>query len=374
MYNAFLHGYLDEEVFMLPPPSYTKAKPNEVCLSKRSLYGLKQVSRQWNVEFCAKLQAYGFVQSAHDHCLFIKKTSTSILALLVYVDDVLVTGTHESEIKKVKQFLHEKHGSAHYHCLFTKKTSTSILALLVYVDDVLVTGTHESEIKKVKQFLHDTFTIKDMEYAKYFLGLKIARGSDGTYVNQRKYVLDILQDFGLLGAKPIVTSLPKGQKFSSTVSYLDEPEKYCKLVGRLLYLNLTRPDISYVVQQLSQYVHSHTQDHWQATLHVLKYLKGTPSRGLFFSSNNNLSLEAFCDADWAACKESCKSLTVSRSSAEAEYRSLAFTVCELQWISYILQDFQVSPPLPIPLWCNNMAALHITINSVFHKTYKAPTD
>ncbi|XP_010267875.1 PREDICTED: uncharacterized protein LOC104604981 [Nelumbo nucifera] len=255
------------------------------------------------------------------------------------------------------------------------------------MDDVLVIGTHEFEIKKAKQFLHDTFTIKDVGYAKYFLGLEIARGSDGTYVNQRKYVLDILQYVGLLGAKPVVTPLPKGQKFSSTGSYLDEPEKYRRLVSRLLYLNLTRPDISYVVQQLSQYVHSPTQDHWH---HVLKYLKGTPSRGLFCSSNNNLSLEAFCDTDWAACKESRKSLisyyiylgssliswktkkqsTVSRSSAAAEYRSLASSVRELEWISYILQDFQVSPPLPIPLWCDNMATLHITANPVFHERTK----
>ncbi|XP_019054182.1 PREDICTED: uncharacterized protein LOC109115039 [Nelumbo nucifera] len=250
--------------------------------------------------------------------------------------------------------------------------------------------TSESEIISVKQFLDSAFTIKDLGYAKYFTGLEIARSSTGTYINQRKYALDILKDAGLLGVKPAQTPLPKGLKFSDNSHALPDPDRYRRLIGRLLYLSLTRPDLSYATQHLSQFVSSPTQDHWNAAVHLLKYLKGCPSKDLFFSSSNTFDLQAYCDADWASCPQTRKSLTgycmylsssliswktkkqttVSRSSAEAEYRSLATTICEVQWISYILADFRIPLQLPIPLWCDNQAALHITANPVFHECTK----
>ena len=163
--NAFLHGHLLEEVYMLPSDGYTKAALGQVCRLRRSLYGLKQASRQWNLEFCSKLTQFGFTQSAHDHRLFIKRSSKSFLALLVYVDDVLIIGTSE--------------------------------------DDIL----------QVKRFLHSVFSIKDLGYAKYFLGLEIARSPKGMFLHQRKYVLDILSDVGLLHAKTASTPLQRGHKF-----------------------------------------------------------------------------------------------------------------------------------------------------------------
>ena len=120
---------------MLPPDGYTKTSPGQVCRLRRSLYGLKQASRQWNLEFCSKLTQFGFAQSAHDHCLFIKRSSTSFLALLVYVDDVLIT------------------------------------------------GTNENDILQVKRFFHSVFSIKDLGYAKYFLGLVIARSPKGMFLH-----------------------------------------------------------------------------------------------------------------------------------------------------------------------------------------------
>ena len=132
------------------------------------------------------------------------------------------------------------------------------------------------------------------------------------------------------------------------------------------------------------------QGHWEAALHLLRYLKGCPSMGLFYPAHNPSGLEAYSYADWASCLDSRKSFTgfciyfgkaliswkikrqtiVSKSSAEAEYRSLAATVCELLWISYLLQDFGINSPSHIPLWCDNKAALHITANPVFHERTK----
>ncbi|KAL2237824.1 UNVERIFIED_CONTAM: Retrovirus-related Pol polyprotein from transposon RE1 [Sesamum indicum] len=133
-----------------------------------------------------------------------------------------------------------------------------------------------------------------------------------------------------------------------------------------------------------------SKSHWEAAIHLVRYLKGTASKGLLFNSEENFELQAFCDADWASCKDTRKSLTgycvflgnaliswktkkqttVSRSSAEAEYRSMATTTCELMWISNLLQELQVHSPTPIKLHCDNQAALYITANPVFHKRTK----
>lgn len=206
---------------MTPSAGYSKAKPGRVCKLLKSLYGLQQASKQWNIEFTKQLQIFGFQQSSADHCLFVKSSSTSFLALLVYVDDVLITGTNAADIEAVKKFLHAK------------------------------------------------FTIKDLGAAKFFLGIEVARSPSGIFLNQWKYVLDILEDTGLLGSKPVSTPLLRNFKFIATSTPHYDPERYRRLVGRLLYLNLTRPGISYTVQQLSQFVNSPYHQHWDAATHLL---------------------------------------------------------------------------------------------------------
>ncbi|KAK6144939.1 hypothetical protein DH2020_021759 [Rehmannia glutinosa] len=283
---------------MTPLEGYLKAKNGEVCLLKRRLYGLKQASRQWNLEFSDKLINFGFVQSSHDNCLFVKKIG------------------------------------AHF------------LALIIYVDDVLITGNSASLICSLKKYLHDLFTIKDLGSAKYFLGLEFLRTDQGTHMCQRKYILDLLKDTG---------------------SFFPDVERYRRMVGRLLYLNLSRPDISFGVQQLSQFVHTPLQAHWDASLHLLRYLKGTIGLGLFYPIGVRATLTAFCDADWGTCLLTRRSLTgyciffggalvswktkkqktVSKSSAEAEYRAMAATVCELQWLLHLGTDLHRTKHLDI---------------------------
>ncbi|KAL0416927.1 UNVERIFIED_CONTAM: Retrovirus-related Pol polyprotein from transposon RE2 [Sesamum latifolium] len=340
--NAFLHGFLDEDLYMSPPEGYQVA-PGLVCKLERSLYGLKHASRQWNVELTVKLQEYGFRQSTHDHCLF------------------------------------------------TLSTASGLMALLVYVDDILIVGSSMPDIQFVKGYLHNLSTIKDIGDAQYFLGLEIARNSTGIYLAQTKYTQDIIKDTGLQHAKTVSTHFPKGLKLSSdSGSLLQQPDSYRRLVGRLLYLGFTRPDISHSIQQLSQFLNHPCEVHWTAALHVVRYLKGCPSKGLFLPSVNSLVLKEYCDADWVSCTDSRSSLTgfciflgdaliswktkkqstVSHSTAEAEYHSLAATVCELRWISHLLTDFGVSLKLLIDLFCDNKAALHILANPVFHERTK----
>ncbi|KAL0315083.1 UNVERIFIED_CONTAM: Retrovirus-related Pol polyprotein from transposon RE1 [Sesamum calycinum] len=207
--NAFLHGYLDEEIFMLPTKGYDVPR-DHVCKLKRSLYGLKQDSRQWNQEFISQLLAFGFTQSSHDHCLFVMGSEDTFVAMLIYVDDVLITSP-----------------------------SVSLLT-------------------DVKSYLDGLFTIKDLGVARYFLGLQIARSPIGTSVIW--YINDIVRDTSLMHAKSVTTPFPQHIKLSATGgAVLSDPEPYRRLVGRLLYLGFTRLDISYGVQQLSQFLQHHVR-------------------------------------------------------------------------------------------------------------------
>ena len=210
--NAFLHGDLDEEVYMsLPPGFHSKRECISnlgcsplVCKLNKSLYGLKQASRQWFAKFSYTLLNFGFVQSKADYCLF----------------------------------------------TYTKGSSFTVL--LVYVDDILLTGNDLGCITDLKHLLNTKFGLKDLGSLKYFLGLKVARSDRGISLNQRKYCLEILQDTGFLGSKPVRTPMEQNLHLSKDVGkLLPDASQYRKLVGRLLNLTLTIPDITYAVHRLS---------------------------------------------------------------------------------------------------------------------------
>ncbi|KAK9666876.1 hypothetical protein RND81_14G217800 [Saponaria officinalis] len=191
--------------------------------------------------------------------------------------------------------------------------------------------------------------------------------------------------------KPALFPLPKELNLSvDDGELLPEPETYKKLVGRLLYLNLTRPNLSYVVQHLSQFVSTPRAPHLRAALHVVRYLKTTENAALFYASDTDLTIRGFCDADWGACCSTCRSLTgqciflgdsliswktkkqktVSKSSAESEYRAMSYTASELVWLHGLISDFGIAISLPITLHCDNKAAQHIAANPVFHERTK----
>jgi hypothetical protein len=171
--------------------------------------------------------------------------------------------------------------------------------------------------------------------------------------------LDLITDSGLLESKPASTpSDPSSKLHQDNSAPYEDIASYRRLVGRLLYLNTTRPDITFITQQLSQFLTKPTHAHYSAAIRVLRYLKGCPGKGLFFPRDSELQLSGFSDADWAGCIDSRRSvsgqcfflvryliswrtkkqLTVSRSSSEAEYRALAAATCELQWLLYLMQD------------------------------------
>jgi hypothetical protein len=341
--TAFLHGDLKEEVYMKPPPGLHLSSPNLVCKLQRSLYGLKQASRQWNTKLTDTLLSSGYLQSKSDYSLF------------------------------------------------TKQRSTGFTVILVYVDDLVLGGTDADEITHIKALLDTKFSIKDLGILKYFLGFEVARTQAGISLCQRKYTLDLITDAGLLGAKPCSTPMqPQLQLHKASGELISNPTTYRRIIGRLLYLTHTRPNIAYTVSKLSQFLDSPTTEHMLAGLHVLKYLKQSPGQGLIYSSTSSLNLKGFSDSDWGACPDTRRSTTgicfflgssliswkskkqtvVSRSSSEAEYRALAQATCEGQWLSYLLQDLNIPHPSPIILYCDNKSALHIAANPVFHERTK----
>ncbi|XP_014517339.1 uncharacterized protein LOC106774822 [Vigna radiata var. radiata] len=131
----------------------------------------------------------------------------------------------------------------------------------------------------------------------YFLGFEVARSSTGIHLSQRKYALDLLRETGMIAAAPISTPM----NFSTKVSYegqpLEDPTVFRRLIGRLIYLTNTRPDITCVVHCLSQYVASPTQAHHQAAFRILHYIKNTPGQGIFLSATSSLTLKAYSDSD-----------------------------------------------------------------------------
>lgn len=343
VHNAFLHGDLDEDVYMSLPPGFGRKGETRVCKLHKSLYGLKQASRQWFIKLSTALKQANFIQSKADYSLFVRSQDGKFTALLVYVDDVILA------------------------------------------------GNNLQDIEDTKLFLKDQFKLKDLGELKYFLGIEVARSNKGIALSQRKYALEILEDVGYLGVKP--ASFPMEQNLSLSKfdgDYISDPSSYRRLVGRLIYLTITRPDLAYSVHVLSQFMDKPRVPHLEAAHRVLRYVKQTPGQGILLPTTSSIQLNAFCDADWARCRDTRRSVTgycillgnsliswktkkqttVSRSSAEAEYRSMASTCCEITWLKYILQDLGIKHSHPANLYCDNQAALHIASNPVFHERTK----
>jgi hypothetical protein len=281
--------------------------------------------------------------------------------------------------------------STYDHSVLLKNSGNHFTIVLIYVDDLIIGGNDMTEINALKILLDKKFHIKDLSKLRYFLGLEIARSKTGIFLNQRKYALDLIDSCGLL-ARKLVDS-PKVKDFLKSAEkseLLPDPSSYRRLIGRLIYLTTTRPDITYAVQQLSQKMHEPRRGHYQVAIHVIHYIKNNPGQGLLYRKDSSLHLKAYTDADWATCPITRRSITgfciflghsliswkckkqntVSRSSSEAEYRAMASIVCELQWLTYLLQDMQIHSITPTLMFCDNDSARYVAQNVIFHERTK----
>ena len=192
--------------------------------------------------------------------------------------------------------------------MFTKKSHKSFLALLVYVGDILIVSNDVKAVENLKVFLDKKFKLKDLGSLKYFLGLKVARSDKGITLCQRKYALEILKDVGMTACKPCKIPMDQNLKLSKYHGQLlADPGVYRRLVGRLLYLTITRPDLAYSVHKLSQFMYKPRKPHLDAAYKILQYIKSYPSQGILLSSRTDFHLKGYTNADWAACVDSRRS-------------------------------------------------------------------
>jgi hypothetical protein len=274
--------------------------------------------------------------------------------------------------------------------LFTYKDGPVITFILLYVDDIVLTSNNSSFITQLILNLNKVFELKDMGTLSYFLGLQIQRSTKGLTVTQTKYATDLLTKHNIVHCSPCKTHCVPNVKLSATCGQpLADIYAYRSLVGALHYLTFTRPDISFVVHQVCQFMNAPTDIHLTAAKRILRYIKGTLDHGLFYTLGL-ISLSAFSDADWAGdpndrrstsgllvflghnpitCSAK-KQLTVSRSSTEAEYRALASASTELCWLCTLVKDLDIYLYDPLVLWCDNVLALTIASNPIFHAQTK----
>lgn len=338
--SAFLNGYLQEEIYVEQPEGFqVKGQEEKVYLLKKALYGLKQAPRAWYSRIDEHLQSLGFVKSPSEATLYVKGTDANLIVVSVYVDDLLVTGSNEKLVKEFK-----------------------------------------AEMLKV-------FEMTDLGLMSYFLGMEVKQDHDGVFISQKKYAKEILNKFHMDDCKRTSTPMNQKEKFSKDdgTEKVDESQ-YRSLIGCLMYLTATRPDIMFSVSLLSRFMHCASEVHFQAAKRIVRYIKGTTNYGIKYSYCQNFKLHGYSDSDWAGSIDDMRSTTgfcfnfgsgifswsskkqdvIAQSTAEAEYVAANATVNQAIWIRKILADLHMKQNEPTQIHVDNQAAIAISNDSVFH--------
>ena len=344
--TAFLNGELNEEIYINQPEGFVvKGLEDHVCKLKRSIYGLKQSARCWNVELDSKLKDMGFKQCKSDPCIYIKEAKEGYCVIAVYVDDLIVGGESEKNIACTKKKISEK------------------------------------------------FEVTDMGALHYFLGVKVYQNpkTNEIWIGQPNFTKELLQKLQMSECKQVDTPIDPSIKLMKRTEEEEEFDKvkYQSAVGSLLYLSTrTRPDIAFAVGNTARYCAQPSPSHWSAVKRILRYLKGTTNLGLLYKPEDVSDLVGYSDADWAGDTNDRKSTSgyvymmsgsaiswrskkqscVALSTAEAEYIALSSATQEAMWLrqllSSMLKEYKLS--VPTTVYEDNQSAICMSKNNQSH--------
>lgn len=312
-----------------------------VCKLKKSLYGLRQSGRSWNKKLDAILRKLGAIPTTSDPCLY-------------YI-----------------------------------KKGEDLTLIATYVDDIIIASKNENKITNLGNRLSKEFDLKDLGEISYCLGIEFKRSNQKIHLRQTGYINELLERFGMSDCKPIGTPMETNLKLSKAEENPKErldDVPYRELIGSLTYLSVcTRPDISYTMSYLSQFNNNYGTEHWKAAKRVLRYLKGTIDIGLCYDASTS-PIKGYVDADWGGCIEDRRSYTgysfilggspiswdarkqrtVALSSTEAEYMALTEAAKESIYLRNFLTELHLNAIADITVFGDNMGALKLAENSIFH--------
>ncbi|KAI3666993.1 hypothetical protein L6452_42034 [Arctium lappa] len=341
--TAFLNGILKKEVYVSQPEGFVNPdNPDHVYILDKALYGLKQAPRAWYDVLSKFLVKSGFSKGKVDTTLFIKKEKTDIILIQIFVDDIIFGSTNPK------------------YC------------------------------KNFSNLMVSRFQMSMMGEMNFFLGLQVKQFSTGIFINQSKYILDILRKFNMENCKPIGTPMAPGTKISTDPSGKSvDVRTYRGMIGSLMYLTSSRPDIMFSTCLCSRYLAAPKESHLAAVKRIFRYLKGTADLGVWYPKDTGFQLTAYSDADHAGCMldrkstsghvqflgdklvswASKKQLCVSTSTAEAEYVAAASCCSQVLWMRTQLRDYGFKFD-KIPIYCNSKSAIAISANPVQHTKTK----
>ncbi|KAJ9561687.1 hypothetical protein OSB04_006847 [Centaurea solstitialis] len=341
--TTFLYGHLKEEVYVAQPEGFVdKEHPDYVYVLDKALYGLKQAPRAWYEELSKHLLSKGFKKGSVDSTLFLMKEGEHIVVIQIYVDDIIFGSTSRELCKKFETVMTEE------------------------------------------------FKMSMMGEINFFLGLQVRQFSDGIFINQSKYIFDLLKKYDMSGCHSIGTPMATGNSIGPDHEGKDvDLRNYRSMVGSLMYLTASRPDIMFATCVCARYQAKPKESHLAAVKRIFRYLKGTPYYGIWYPKGLGFELQAYTDADYGGCNMDRKSTSghlqflgnklvswaskkqhcVSTSTAESEYVAAASCCSQVLWMQSQLRDCGLEYK-KIPIYCDSKSAIAISANPVQHSKTK----
>ncbi|GJS00504.1 retrovirus-related pol polyprotein from transposon TNT 1-94 [Tanacetum coccineum] len=314
--TAFLNGNLREEVYVSQPDGFVdKDKPNHVYKLKKALYGLKQAPRAWYDMLSSFLISQDFSKGSVDPTLFIRRDGKELLLVQIYVDDIIFAASTPELCD-----------------LFSK-------------------------------IMCSKFKMSMMGKISFFLGLQISQSPRGIFINQSKYALESLKKYGFDSCDPVDTPMVEKSKLDEDKEgKAVDPSHYRGMIGTLLYLTVSRPDLQFAIYMCTRYQARPTKKHLNAVKRIFQYLKGTVNRGLWYPKDSSIALIAFTYSDHAGCQD-------TRRSTSAEYIALSGCCAQILWMRSQLTDYSFGFN-KIPMYCDNKSAIALCCNNVQHSRSK----